>query len=45
LKKQDPLIDRLRIYLLLANKAFLEMYLGTESIPGTGQSGSPADNL
>ena len=44
-KKLPPWMDRLTLYLKLANAALLEMYLGTESIPGTGQSGSPGDDL
>lgn len=40
-----PWADRLRIYLLMASAALLEQYVGTESIPGTGQSGHPGDDL
>jgi hypothetical protein len=40
-----PYADRLRAYLMLAIASLLEGYLGTESIPGTGQSGNPIDDL
>ncbi|MBD2842439.1 hypothetical protein [Erythrobacter rubeus] len=43
--KQNPLVDRLRLYLLLGNEELLKMYLGTELIPGTGKSGSPEELL
>ena len=44
--KLPPEVDRLTLYKLLPVKSgLLKAYLGTESIPGTGQTGNPEDDL
>lgn len=43
--KLPPWADRLSDLIGIGNAAFLERYLGTESIPGTGQTGRPGDDL
>ena len=43
--KLPPWLDRLSLLSYLSNKLLLEMYLGVEQSPGTGQTGKPGDDL